>query len=77
MADTDEPISNIIEAWRGMASAPRDGRITVEVRHGPDQETVQARWFATSQAWVRDDDIARKALVDVVAWRPVEHNLSN
>jgi hypothetical protein len=60
-------------AWRGMASAPRDSRTKIEVKHGPDQEVVQAR-YSGMQVWVRDDDMARKALIDVVAWRPVEHS---
>jgi hypothetical protein len=77
MAYTDEletlqlmPSTDI--AWRGMASAPRDSRTRIEVKHGPDQEVAQARYNGM-QAWVRYDDMARKALIDVVAWRPVEH----
>jgi hypothetical protein len=52
-----------------MTMAPRDGSL-IEVRHGPDQEIVLARWSGQGQAFVRDDDPNRKTLHRVTAWRP-------
>ena len=52
-----------------MTMAPRDGSL-IEVRHGPNQEIVLARWSGQGQAFVRDDDPNRKALHRVTAWRP-------
>jgi hypothetical protein len=52
-------------------TAPRDGTV-VEVRHGPDQETVRAEWAGRGQAWIREDDPLRRALQRVTDWRPVK-----
>jgi hypothetical protein len=51
-----------------MTMAPRDGSL-IEVRHGPNQEIVLARWSGQAQAFVRDDDPDRKTLHRVTAWR--------
>jgi hypothetical protein len=52
-----------------MTTAPPDGSL-IEVRHGPDQEIVLARWFAQTQAWIRADDPYRWTLHRVTGWRP-------
>ena len=58
------------KTFRPMDSAPRDGTV-VEVKHGPQQETVRAYWSGQNQAFVRDDDPNRKTLHQVTEWRPV------
>ena len=52
-----------------MEMAPRDGSL-IEVRHGPQQDFVLARWSGQGQAFVRDGDSDRRALHRVTAWRP-------
>ena len=49
------PPQHVPTRIRDMRSAPTDGT-TVEVRHGPDQETALAHWSCQGQAWIRDDD---------------------
>lgn len=57
-------------AFQDMAMAPRDGT-TIEVRHGPLQETVRAQWAGQNQAFILEDDPHRKTLHRVTGWRPV------
>jgi hypothetical protein len=76
VVETLQLMPSAVISWRGMASAPRDRRIIIEVKHGIDQEVVRARYNGQARVWVRDDDIARKALSEVVAWRPLEHRAS-
>jgi hypothetical protein len=56
--------------FRDMRSAPTDGS-SIEVRHGPDQEIVQAHWAGQNQAFIRDDDPLRRTLHRVTGWRPI------
>jgi hypothetical protein len=42
----------------------------IEVRHGPNQEAVLARWNGRGQAFVSADDPFRKSLHRVTSWRP-------
>lgn len=56
--------------FRDMRSAPLDGT-AVEVRHGPLQMIVSARWSSQNQAWIRTDDPSRLSLHRVAGWRPV------
>jgi len=53
-----------------MATVPKDGTL-VELRHGPQQETVAAYWAGQNQAFVRDDDPFRRSLHRGTGWRPV------
>jgi hypothetical protein len=52
-----------------VAGAPRDGTV-IEVRHGPDQGVVLARWAGQTQAWIADADALRRTLHRVSVWRP-------
>jgi hypothetical protein len=58
-----------------LADAPHDGS-PIEVRHGPDQEIVLARWFAQTQAWIRDGDPYRRTLHRVTGWRATEEQIA-
>jgi hypothetical protein len=55
--------------FRDIADAPRDGTL-IEVRHGPDQIAVLARWAGQTQAWIADADPVRRTLHRVSVWRP-------
>jgi hypothetical protein len=55
--------------FRDMRSAPRDGG-SVEVKHGPQQEIVLARWSGQSRSWIAVHDPLRKTLNGVTGWRP-------
>jgi hypothetical protein len=57
-------------AFRDLRSAPRDGS-TIEVKHGPRQKVVHARWSGQGQAWVRVGDPLRQALHRVTGWAPL------
>jgi hypothetical protein len=57
--------------FRDITTAPRDGTL-IEVRHGPDQVTVLARWAGQNQAFIRDDDPLRRTLHRVSLWRPAK-----
>jgi hypothetical protein len=59
------------QPYRPIDTAPRDGSV-IEVRHGPDQATVHARWAAQNQGWIRSDDPDRRTLHRVTEWRPIE-----
>jgi hypothetical protein len=63
------PAAAIAARFRGIASAPRDGSL-IEVRHGPDQVAVLARWAGQTQAWIADGDPVRRTLHRVSVWRP-------
>jgi hypothetical protein len=53
-----------------MRSAPRDGKTSIEVRHGARQEIALARWSHQAQAWIRTYDPLRRVLQRVTGWRP-------
>jgi hypothetical protein len=55
--------------FRDINSAPPDGSL-IEIKHGPDQEVVLARWSGQGQTFLRDDDPPRKSLHRVSVWRP-------
>jgi hypothetical protein len=55
--------------FRDIATAPRNGAL-IEVRHGPNQEAVLARWSGQNQAFVAADDPLRRTLHRVTSWRP-------
>jgi hypothetical protein len=57
--------------FRDIKSAPQDST-TIEVKHGPSQEIVRARWSGQTQAWIRDHDPIRKTLHKVSVWRPIK-----
>src|ERR1700689_5189366 len=57
------------DAFRDLQSAPRDST-AIEIKHGPAQEVVCARWSGQGQAWVRIGDPLRQALHRVTGWRP-------
>jgi hypothetical protein len=44
----------------------------IEVKHGPDQVIVLARWAGQNQAFIRDDDPLRRSLHRVSLWRPAK-----
>jgi hypothetical protein len=44
----------------------------IEVKHGPDQVIVLARWAGRNQAFICDDDPLRKSLQRVSLWRPAK-----
>jgi hypothetical protein len=52
-----------------MQTAPRDGT-SIEIKHGPQQEIVLARWSRQAQAWVKTYDPEHKTLHRVAGWRP-------
>jgi hypothetical protein len=54
-----------------MDTAPRDGFIDIEVRHGRNQDIVVAHLGAQLQGYIRSDDTLRKVLHMVTGWRPV------
>jgi hypothetical protein len=55
-------------AFEDIKTAPRDG--VIEVRHGPDQGVVLARYAGQTQAWIADADPLRRTLHRVGSWRP-------
>jgi hypothetical protein len=55
--------------FRDLRSAPRDGT-AIEVKHGPQQEIVLARWSGQSQSWTKVHDPERRTLHRVTGWRP-------
>jgi hypothetical protein len=59
------------QPFRHIVFAPRDGTL-IEVRHGPDQGIVLARWAGQDQAFMRDDDPLRRPLHRVSLWRPAK-----
>jgi hypothetical protein len=63
MATRERPFLNI-------TTAPQDGRV-IEVRHGPKQEVVLAKWSGHSQAYILAGDSNRKTLHRVTGWRHV------
>jgi hypothetical protein len=66
----DELMPRRTAAFRDLRTAPRDGT-AIEIKHGPAQEVVRARWSGQGQAWVRVGDPLRRALHRVTGWRPV------
>jgi hypothetical protein len=56
--------------WLPITTAPHDGT-EIEVRTGPDQETVRAEWSGQNQGWIRAGDPARRTLHRVSEWRRV------
>jgi hypothetical protein len=58
------------DAFHDLQSAPRDGT-AIEIKHGPAQEVVCARWSGQGHAWVRVGDPLPRALHRVTGWRPV------
>ena len=65
----DRRLRPLAAKFRDIASAPRDATV-IEVRHGPRQVVVLARWAGQTQAGIADTDPLRKTLHRVSVWRP-------
>jgi hypothetical protein len=60
-----------------MDTAPRDGLIDIEVRHGRNQEVVVAHWAPQLQGYIQSDDPLRRVLHMVTGWRPIRNLTQN
>jgi hypothetical protein len=57
--------------FQDMPTAPRNGAV-IEVRHGPDQLTVEAYWAGQNQAFIAVDDPHRRSLQRVTGCRSLQ-----